>query len=263
MINNIEASKIHLKESIGGWSIECVDEIASTNTELLSRAKSGRILQNTLLQADTQTSGRGTHGRCWYCVAESLTFSLAVPTTKNAQDWVGFSIVVGRHIVQALRDNAIAAKLKWPNDITVDEKKLAGILIESVKAPNGQLILVIGIGINLRRGNTRIHTDYDWIALDETATTETDKAFWLTRLSNAVIDSLLEFNSCGIEQTRADWDKISLYENGCPVNVSLDNGDVFQATVLGLGALGQLVLKQGHQIRSVINARVRKLGATK
>ena len=137
-----------------GWpdfQVEVLREIDSTNTELMRRARDG-IAARTLLVAVQQTAGRGRLGRTWRSApGDSLTFSLAWPMAP--QDWSGLSLAVGLSVAQSLHERI---RLKWPNDLWVDDRKLGGILIETAAAPaalnepgSRERVAVIGIGLNI------------------------------------------------------------------------------------------------------------------
>jgi BirA family biotin operon repressor/biotin-[acetyl-CoA-carboxylase] ligase len=129
-----------------GFTVEVLPELDSTNTELMRRARAGRP-EPILLVAERQTAGRGRLGRDWQSDTEAglttLTFSLGL--ALQPIDWSGLSLAVGLAVVQNLHP---ALMLKWPNDVWLDARKLAGILIETTSV--GDLrYAVIGIGINL------------------------------------------------------------------------------------------------------------------
>ena len=125
-----------------GFSVEILPEIDSTNTELMRRARAGR-LEPVLLVAERQTAGRGRMGRDWTSDGAALTFSLGLPLAPR--DWSGLSLAVGLSLVQSLHPRLC---LKWPNDVWLDGRKLAGILIETASFGVDRYV-VIGIGINL------------------------------------------------------------------------------------------------------------------
>ncbi|MDH6591975.1 BirA family biotin operon repressor/biotin-[acetyl-CoA-carboxylase] ligase [Variovorax sp. TBS-050B] len=148
-----------------GFAVEAVAEIDSTNAELMRRARAGRS-EPVLLVAEHQTAGRGRLGRPWQsaqrrdeaaAVSSSLTFSLALPLAPR--DWAGLSLAVGVAVAESLDPTGAAGvALKWPNDLWVDDRKLAGILIETAvphaaradaTAAAAARYLVIGIGINI------------------------------------------------------------------------------------------------------------------
>ncbi|MES2717915.1 MAG: biotin--[acetyl-CoA-carboxylase] ligase [Pseudomonadota bacterium] len=158
-----EALWLALEPWLPGLNVEVVAEIASTNTELLARARQSPAdgLKPALLVAAQQTAGRGRQGKTWQSgVGDSLTFSLALPLAPV--DWTGLSLAVGLALAEALDPAPAGSRrrlgLKWPNDlILLDDggqaphigRKLGGILIETVQL-GSQRVAVIGIGLNIR-----------------------------------------------------------------------------------------------------------------
>ncbi|MDR2853582.1 MAG: biotin--[acetyl-CoA-carboxylase] ligase [Burkholderiaceae bacterium] len=141
-----------------GFEVEYHAQIDSTNTELMRRARSGVVCPQ-LLVAGRQNAGRGRLGRTWQSAPQgaALTFSIGLPLTLR--DWSGLSLAAGCAIAQALDpDGAGALRIKWPNDLWRQERKLAGILIETaLGAPKGAIAegaeapryTVVGAGINI------------------------------------------------------------------------------------------------------------------
>lgn len=129
-----------------GFTVEVLPEIDSTNTELMRRARKGE-LEPVLLVAERQSAGRGRLGRQWESDATglggTLTFSLGLPLAPA--DWSGLSLAVGLAVVDSLHPDL---RLKWPNDVWLQERKLAGILIETASVGEVRYA-VIGIGINI------------------------------------------------------------------------------------------------------------------
>lgn len=127
-----------ISPAIPKFSVEILPELDSTNSELMRRARAG-CTDPILLIAERQTAGRGRLGREWVSQA-SLTFSLGLPITP--QNWSGLSLAVGLSIVESLHP---ALQLKWPNDVWFQQRKMAGILIETA----AMKYAVIGVGINI------------------------------------------------------------------------------------------------------------------
>lgn len=128
-----------------GFTVEVLPELDSTNTELMRRARDGR-LEPVLLVAERQTAGRGRLGRVWdggAVAGDTLTFSLGLPLRMN--DWSGLSLAVGVSVAQSLHPDL---QLKWPNDVWLRGRKLGGILIETTQV-DGVRYAVIGVGINI------------------------------------------------------------------------------------------------------------------
>ncbi|MDO5288777.1 MAG: biotin--[acetyl-CoA-carboxylase] ligase [Pseudomonadota bacterium] len=131
-----------------GIGVQAVAQIDSTNTELMRRARDGQTAP-ALLVAETQTAGRGRLGRAWQGSGAGgmLSFSLGLPLAPR--DWSGLSLAVGLALADALHPDI---RIKWPNDLWWQGRKLAGILIETAAAPgltDGARYVVIGVGINL------------------------------------------------------------------------------------------------------------------
>ena len=142
-----------------GFTVEVVDAIDSTNSELMRRARAGDSAP-VLLVAERQTAGRGRLGRPWESAQHatqpiSLTFSLGLPLAPR--DWSGLSLAVGVSVADSLdADGSIGIRIKWPNDLwTADDRKLAGILIETATAAASAgtapatRYVVIGVGVNI------------------------------------------------------------------------------------------------------------------
>ena len=135
--------------ALPGFTVEVLPALDSTNSELMRRARDGRT-DPVLLLAEHQSAGRGRMGRSWISrPGASLTFSLAMALAPR--DWSGLSLAVGLSVADSLHPDI---RLKWPNDLWLDERKLAGILLETGSAIGlapGQRYLVVGIGLNIER----------------------------------------------------------------------------------------------------------------
>jgi BirA family biotin operon repressor/biotin-[acetyl-CoA-carboxylase] ligase len=129
--------------------IEAVDVTGSTNADLLARARAERIDGPVLRAALSQTDGRGRRGRNWRAPrGAGLWFSLALPIGAQIPA-SGLTLACG--VALAAEFNALRApvRLKWPNDLLLDGRKLGGILTEVAIDPAGSTTLVIGVGLNL------------------------------------------------------------------------------------------------------------------
>jgi BirA family biotin operon repressor/biotin-[acetyl-CoA-carboxylase] ligase len=126
----------------------CID---STNTEARGRALSGE--RGPLwLCADRQTAGRGRRGREWTSVDGNL-FTTGLYTLEHtpgqAAELSFAAALSAAEVCDSVLGDRERTKLKWPNDVLVDRKKAAGLLLESGDAPGGGLWLAIGVGLNL------------------------------------------------------------------------------------------------------------------
>lgn len=125
-------------------------QTASTNDDLKLLAHQGAP-EGTLVLADRQTHGRGRQGRTFASPAGVGVYaSLLVRPRLSPAQLPPLTLIVAVAAAEAIADVcALAVRLKWPNDVEVDGKKVAGILTETVLCRDGTLAVIIGIGINV------------------------------------------------------------------------------------------------------------------
>ena len=131
-----------------GFTVEILPQIDSTNSELMRRARAGRT-DPVLLVAEQQTAGRGRLGRGWASDAGRIADFFAGPAAGAAATGPGLSLAVGVSLAESLHPRI---QLKWPNDLWLADRKLAGILIETASFGEGReapRYAVIGVGINI------------------------------------------------------------------------------------------------------------------
>lgn len=131
----------------GLWQdVTVVPQTGSTNADLLEQARAGAT-EGLVLVAEEQTAGRGRLGRTWSAPpGTALTFSVLLRPAGVAPTRLGWlPLLTGIAVATAVRDQAaVPASLKWPNDVLVGERKLAGILAEA----HGDAV-VVGVGLNV------------------------------------------------------------------------------------------------------------------
>jgi BirA family biotin operon repressor/biotin-[acetyl-CoA-carboxylase] ligase len=173
-----------------GFTVEILPEIDSTNTELMRRARAGQA-EPVLLVAETQTAGRGRLGRGWHSApGASLTFSLGLPLAPA--DWSGLSLAVGVSLAGSLHP---VIGLKWPNDLWWEQRKLAGILIETA-AIGSQRHAVIGIGVNIAPPPTQEGLSTPAAALQDLLP-GIDAPGTLLKIAEPLVRTLLAFEQTG------------------------------------------------------------------
>ena len=151
MHDTLEAMAITgaLAASHGFWRLEVVDETPSTNEAVLRRADAGEP-EGLALFAEHQTAGRGRRGNRWEAprgsaLLGSMLFRPAAPPML----WQRLTLAAAVAVCEAIEARLPAeARVKWPNDILIDNRKVAGILIES-RHGAGRGAVVVGIGLNV------------------------------------------------------------------------------------------------------------------
>lgn len=203
------------------FKLEVLDEVASTNTYLMQQKGAAHA---TCVVAHVQTHGKGRRGRTWISqLGASLTFSLLWRFQCGAAALSGLSLAVGVALIRALMSLGVNnAQLKWPNDVLVDGKKLAGILIELQGDLEGPSAAVIGVGFNLNLPKNVLES-IDQPAIDLTTIKQINQSELLGVLLKHLADVLSSFEQHGFVGLRDEWLSYHAYENK-PVRMLLPNG---------------------------------------
>lgn len=134
------------------YRIRLFEEIDSTNTEAKKAAIAGEP-EGLVILAKRQTAGRGRYGRKWESPEGNLYVSILLRPDCLLHEAEHYSFVTGLAIYDTLLSilpSSCKIKLKWPNDVLVNEKKISGILLEGSTGKNSKMEwLIIGIGINI------------------------------------------------------------------------------------------------------------------
>ena len=129
------------------------ESLGSTSDRALQLAAAGEPRLPLLVLAERQTGGRGRGSNRWWSAAGGLTFSLVLevtPETLTPDRWPQLSLAAGLAVCQTLEEALPQAecRVKWPNDVFLNGKKVCGILCESVPGWRDRLVLGIGLNIN-------------------------------------------------------------------------------------------------------------------
>jgi BirA family biotin operon repressor/biotin-[acetyl-CoA-carboxylase] ligase len=128
--------------------IESFEVLGSTNDELRERARLGAPAWSVVI-ADRQTAGRGRRGHAWASLAGNLHASVLVAAPERPEARTLLPLVAGLSVAEALVEFRVDARLKWPNDVVVGGRKLAGVLAEASSGGAGPDFAVLGIGVNV------------------------------------------------------------------------------------------------------------------
>jgi len=189
-----------------GLHLELVDECASTNTELVERARSGAV-HGSVLACEHQSAGRGRRGNDWVsAVGGSVAFSILWRFPRGAGALTGLSLAVAVAAAEALeRLGAREVSLKWPNDLLRGGRKLGGILVETAGETGDPVAAVIGVGVNVRLGavaRERVARPVTDLAEDGTPPSRTAA---LAGLLASIAPALERFSREGFAPFRQAW----------------------------------------------------------
>jgi BirA family biotin operon repressor/biotin-[acetyl-CoA-carboxylase] ligase len=212
----------------------------------MRRARAGRA-EPVLLVSESQTAGRGRLGRAWHSApGDSLTFSLGL--TLAPSDWSGLSLAVGVAIAEALHPRI---RIKWPNDLWVDDRKLAGILIETASSTGsdaqGPRYAVIGVGINVRPPVALTHSS---AALEELLP-GLDAGEALSRIAKPLVEAVKAFEAHGFAPFQVRFDARDLLRDRA---VTLSDGRT--GTAHGTTGDGGLLVHTAAGMATVTSSEV-------
>jgi BirA family biotin operon repressor/biotin-[acetyl-CoA-carboxylase] ligase len=232
-------------------SLEVAWTVGSTNTELLSRANPPNGSSEVML-AEYQTAGRGRRGRAWLappggaiCMSLSWTFR-DVPADLGA-----LGLVIGVCELRALQELGVTgAKLKWPNDVLVDERKLGGILIELRAESGGPACVVIGIGLNVALGTALLakiaETGIAATDLVTTGLAEPSRNAVAGALVDSCVRGLMEFERDGLRPFVENWRDADALQ-GKMVDVRGAVGEVTRGLARGVDLHGALLVETAEE----------------
>ena len=216
------------------------DSLDSTNLEAMRQAKAGAP-EGLCIIAREQTRGRGRLDRNWHSPKDAgLYSSIVLRPAFAVSSWPLISLAAALAVSDALAQACeLAIDIKWPNDIFVGERKLGGILAETVETSDGTAV-VLGVGINVIAGS--IHPDVSDLAtsLDAFVPAPIDRELLIDELLKALSERYEMLNSPeGCEQTIRDWCAHSSYAYKRRVRVTLHDA-AFTGVTRGLAPDGAL-----------------------
>jgi BirA family biotin operon repressor/biotin-[acetyl-CoA-carboxylase] ligase len=227
-------------------NIHILDEVDSTNAFLLRLAKTDPVSGHICL-SESQQQGRGRRGKHWIATAyQNIIMSIAWQFQSGPAALGGLSLVAGVAVANALKESGIdQIKLKWPNDIILENKKLGGLLIEIQGESSGPCLAVLGIGINVDLGNiAQEEIDQPWTDIRKATDIIYDRNQLAASLIRHLSSSLTEFETRGFEGFRERWLGLHAYSNQ-PVKVIQGEREHF-GVISNIGKDGALFLRDEH-----------------
>lgn len=198
----------------------------------------------TVILSEYQTMGRGRRGKNWVSpFAANLYLSIVWDFDQGASALQGLSLAVGVAVSRALKDLAIDdVRLKWPNDIYINNKKLGGILLEMVGDPAGQCTVIIGIGINhTMPANSGQIIDQEWTDIASTVDSPIARNKLASNIINSCFDMLKDYQQKGFQYYQQEWQAIDAFK-GRQAAVSTANKST-TGTLMGVDQYGALKMK--------------------
>jgi BirA family biotin operon repressor/biotin-[acetyl-CoA-carboxylase] ligase len=221
------------------WSVEVVDSAPSTNAVVADRARAGAG-EGLVVVAEHQTAGRGRLDRTWETPARAaLTLSVLLRPSATAVDWPWLPLMTGYAAGRTLRQLGAPVGLKWPNDVLLADRKVAGILTERIDTSTGPAV-VVGIGINVDQARDELPLDSATSLALEGA--EIDRTDLLTALLRSLRTEYDAFQRGELASLRAAYVD-SCTTIGRSVRVDLPDGETLTGEATGIDEGGRLLVQ--------------------
>lgn len=225
-----------------GQNLITLESVDSTNTFLLDSSNTEKLVEGTVVYAKRQIKGRGQRDNLWISEGEK-SFCVSVlfyPKIELSYQFT-FNKCIALALVSSFNILGVKSFIKWPNDILVNDKKIAGVLIENSVRDKKLQKSIVGIGINANNNCSDIENA---ISLKEVFKNEIDIKVLLSTLCHELEKYYLLFRS-DKKQIQELYNSL-LYKKDSRVNFS-KNGNLFTAVVKEVDNLGRLVLVEEGQ----------------
>ncbi|MEA9393562.1 bifunctional biotin--[acetyl-CoA-carboxylase] ligase/biotin operon repressor BirA [Acerihabitans sp. TG2] len=237
-----------------GKHIAVIPVIDSTNQYLVERI--GSLASGDACVAEYQSQGRGRRGRQWISpFGANLYLSIYWRLEQGPAAAIGLSLVIGIVMAEVLQSlGARDVRVKWPNDLYLNDRKLAGILVEISGKAGDSAHLVMGIGINLtmsESANQKINQG--WINLQQ-AGIAIDRNILAATLVNRLRDALPQFESEGFAPFQKRWKVLDNYYNR-PVKLLIGEREI-HGIARGIDAQGALLLEQDKEVKPYLGGEI-------
>ena len=244
--------------------LERVNETRSTNDDLLERWRAGQLIDPVARIAHKQTAGKGRAGRTWLATPEdSICFSLAYPFKRTPAELTGLSLLVGLAVISGIAEACelseedlyrAGLRLKWPNDLLLNNAKLGGILIEGGQAkPGDPTWMIVGVGLNLQHAQSieaTLQTGQKAGSIDQLLGASKklpDTEYLWLKLLASFENYFSRFDQQGFGGYQDQWSKWDAYQ-GQAVCISGTGKESIYGIAKGVDQAGALLLQQENNM---------------
>lgn len=235
-------------------NLAIIPVIDSTNQYLLERMN--ELQSGDACIAEYQQAGRGRRGRQWFSpFGANLYMSMYWRLEQGPAAAMGLSLVIGIVIAETLQQlGAQDVRVKWPNDLYLQDRKLAGILVELTGKTGDAAQIVMGAGINLAmRGAEAAQINQGWINLQE-AGIAIDRNDLAAKLINSLREALPLFERDGLAPFTERWKALDNFFNR-PVKLLIGEREI-HGIARGIDKQGGLLLEQDGEVKSWVGGEI-------
>jgi len=260
---SIERIRQNLTGQIIGRQLYLFGEVLSTNS-VLARLAEGGAREGTVVLAEGQTAGRGRLGKVWFSPAgvnlyASILFRPSLPPSEVTV----FSLIASLALFDAIQEEGVTPAIKWPNDLLVSRKKVAGVLAEARSSDEQVRRLILGVGVNLNiEGQALVaalgNAGLAATSLREVAGREIDRSVFTGRFLTLLDEWFQIYCAKGAQAVLQAWRDREI-TTGRRVEVR-EGSERFDGRVLGVNGGGDLVVQDSHgRTRKVASGEIRFL----
>lgn len=248
-----------IHSQITDGTVAVLPVIDSTNQYLMERI--GSLQSGDACIAEYQQAGRGRRGRKWFSpFGSNLYLSMYWRLEQGPAAAIGLSLVIGIIMAEVLQDlGAKDVRVKWPNDLYLHDRKLAGILVELTGKTGDAAHIVIGAGINLAmRQVVSDIVNQGWINLQE-ANIAVDRNQLAVRLINELRSALTTFEQEGLTPFLARWERLDNFIHR-QVKLIIGEREIYGIS-RGIDQQGALLLEQDGAVKPWMGGEISLRGA--
>ena len=258
-----EIARVAARAGPMGRRVHWVESTASTN-DLAARLAESGAEEGTTVVADTQTAGRGRHGRVWFSPpGAGLYVSIIVrPGTGICSDehpGALLTLASGVAIAEAVCGvTGLPARIKWPNDVLIGDRKLAGILAESAVQAGVLQFIVVGFGVNLQRAAYPASLASRVTSIEAETSQPPDRALILAEILAAFGERYDDLRAGRFDAILAAWRQLATSLPNAYVEWDSPAG-VVRGRALDIDRDGALLVRVGEKVERVVAGEVRWL----
>ncbi len=233
--------------------LHLLQSIESTNSYLMADDSCVNPDHYVVCMAERQTAGRGRRGRAWHSpYARNIYLSLSFHLNGGSESLDGLSLALGVAVANCLSEQGVmGVGLKWPNDILVGGKKLAGILVELKGEAEQGWKVVVGLGLNVLMSRSEgLEIDQPWVSISSLLNNSLlSRGEWAALLIESIINTIELYRDCGFKGLLSDWER---YDALSQKHVMVVGGDL-RGVCEGVDERGRLMMRVDGDIK-LINA---------
>lgn len=243
-----------VNQNIKGEPASVIPVIDSTNQYLIQRIS--ELKSGDVCIAEYQSAGRGRRGRQWISpFGRNLYLSMYWKLYQGPAAAIGLSLVVGVIMAEVLQKlGAGGVKVKWPNDLYLNDKKLSGILVELTGKTGDVAHIVTGIGINIAMSKNQNEViNQQWINLEQVGI-RIDRNELACEITNALREAFTQFEKQGLSIFIERWKSLDNFMHR-RVKLIIGEKEIF-GIAKGINDQGALLLEQDGKVTPYIGGEI-------